>query len=411
MIEAARQVGANGEAHQQPPPLPSYRFSVLDSKDFFAADYRMEWYVRNLLVAGQPAVIGGPRKSLKTSALVDLAVSLASATPFLGSFAVYKPLSVVLLSSESGEAVLQETARRVCAARRLDTVLLSGRLFWGFDLPQLASPLDLAELKAGLQRLGVQVALFDPLYLALLAGQPDLEASNMFHMGPVLRQAAKACLDVRCLPVFVHHTKKNLQHPYEPLEMEDLAYAGVQEFARQWLLINRRQVYEPGSGSHRLWVVAGGSAGQGGCWSVNIEEGQLNDDFTGRTWQVEVEQASDARAEMAQAKDSQAEQKKSQKVKDDGVKLLRVLDSLADKKDGWAGRTKVRDLAHLSGPQMTRTVAALVGEGVIEEGTTESASGKNRKVKKRVEAIRRVRVATDGTDGTDAKKRRRPSTE
>jgi len=107
-----------------PPPTPAdgYTLELVDSATFAAADYRPTWLIRRVLVKGQPALWGGPYKSLKTSIAVDAAVSLGSGTPFLNHFAVPARVRTVLLSGEAGGFALQDTARRVCAARGLDLV-------------------------------------------------------------------------------------------------------------------------------------------------------------------------------------------------------------------------------------------------------------------------------------------------
>src|SRR5436190_1675274 len=73
----------------------------------------LRWDVEGVMVRGQPMVIGGPPKSLKTSLALDLAISLATATPFLGHFPVPKQRRVAVFSGESGRATVYETVRRV----------------------------------------------------------------------------------------------------------------------------------------------------------------------------------------------------------------------------------------------------------------------------------------------------------
>src|SRR5262245_29395868 len=116
---------ANGHGEQTRPagpgarPRAPFHFRPIESRPFAGGDYTPAWLVKRLLVASQPVIMGGPQKALKTSLAVDLAVSLDSATPFLGAFDVYRRVKVAVLSGESGAHALQQTARRVCAARGL----------------------------------------------------------------------------------------------------------------------------------------------------------------------------------------------------------------------------------------------------------------------------------------------------
>src|SRR4051812_30748197 len=92
----------------------------LTSAEFAEAEYSRQWLVRSILLPGQPAVLGGPKKCLKTSLALDLAISLGSGTNFLGRFKVPEPVRVAVISGESGGAVVQETARRIAGARKVD---------------------------------------------------------------------------------------------------------------------------------------------------------------------------------------------------------------------------------------------------------------------------------------------------
>jgi hypothetical protein len=347
-------------------PVTGFRWAPIDSAAFAREDCRPQWLVKRLLVRGQPAMIGGPRKALKTSLLVDLAVSLASATQFLGTFYVPRPCRVALLSGESGRFTLQETARRVCAARGLSFASVGDRLLWQFDLPQLADLTDLAELEAGLGADGVEVGILDPLYLALLAGQAGagIEAGNLYDMGPLLLRVTRACLNAGATPVLAHHTKRASGMSVDPLELDDLAYAGVAEFARQWLLVSRREKYEPGTGLHKLWLNVGGSAGQSGLWSVDVDEGVIDEDFGGRRWAVSVCTGTQEREADQKQKQEEKEAKRQHQEREDETRLLAALDQLDTSGQG-APYQRVASLSGLSRFRMSSAFERLLAGGTV----------------------------------------------
>src|SRR5262249_29799038 len=152
--------------------------------------------VNGVLVRGQPGVIGGPKKVLKSGIAIDLAISLATGTPLLGfeRFAVPKAVRVLVLNGESGNSTVQETAVRIARQQGIDPLTLD--VIWGDELPQLANPQHLADLEGTLAEQKVQVVVVDPAYLCLLAGGPrdGPQASSLFDMGAIYSQVARACL-------------------------------------------------------------------------------------------------------------------------------------------------------------------------------------------------------------------------
>lgn len=300
----AMQGGGGGSGYKAPPWKPS----PLPFDAFMLADYRHTWRIRKVLVANEPAVVFGPSKILKTSTIVDACICLAAGQPFLGAFEVVNPARVFLVSGESGPATLQAIAERVCESRQIMPETVASKLMIECSVPPLSDSATLQTLRELLDQHQSEILVVDPTYLTLLGGPNGgaEKAPSMFAMGDAIGQLVATCRLTGAQLVLVHHTNSSLKIGDEP-GLEHIAYAGFAQFCRQWIGLNRREKYQF-DGKHELEMVAGGSAGHGGKWHLSIDEGRLDDDFTGRRWEVQVVPAfqgeARAKAEKASTRDA-----------------------------------------------------------------------------------------------------------
>ena len=279
----------NGQPHQADAAQP-IKYATLTCAELIAAKFELRYLIDNILAEGQPLVIAGAKKTLKTSLLLDLALSLAMAGYFLGYFKVNEGCRVGIMTGESGMPVIQETIVRQSAAAGYDPAQITSLVITD-QVPLLADLHHLDALREWIVEHKLRVLIIDPMYLCL---GDEVDPANLFSVGKVLRNVSEICQAAGVTLVICHHTKKNIVSPYEPAELEDMAWAGTQEWARQWLLISRRKKYIPGTGVHRLWLSSGGSAGHGGYWGVDVQEGTRATPG-GRFWQVDILSPEEAR--------------------------------------------------------------------------------------------------------------------
>lgn len=344
--------------------IPEERFTAITSSELSRSEFTLEYLIEGVLVRGQPAVIAGPKKTLKTTIAIDLALSLGHAGLFLGRFDVPVAVRVGVMSGESGAATIQETARRIGWAKHWSLEYFEN-VIWSFDVPQLNVVKDIASLKQFILNSELEVLILDPTYLMMLSLGQD--ASNLFVVGSYLKAIGDLAQETGCTPILCHHLKKSVAEPYEPAELENIAWAGFQEFVRQWILLNRRVKYDPDHGGHHeLWMSVGGSAGHSGLWGINIDEGTRELE-TGRFWEVEVISAKSAYAQRSQAEEeSNEERKKQQQETRDEKQRSAILDGLKLYPNGETIRV-IRELAGISGAVASRLLAQLVTEGLVEE--------------------------------------------
>lgn len=341
-------------------------FKTLTSAELDAADFHTTFLVEEVLARHQSTIIAAAKKSLKTNIAIDLTLSLASRCQFLGKFNVPAAVRVALMSGESGDATIQETARRIARSKSWLNLRDYENAVWSFELPRLGRPETRRDLAKFITDYRLDVLIVDPAYLCL-----DLsdDAGNLFSVGKKLRELTDIQHETGCTIIIIHHNKKSSGDPFAVPELDSIAWAGFQEWARQWMLIGRRESYNPErSGSHKLWFTVGGSAGHSGLWGLDIEEGCRSDEH-GRRWEVSADGASKVIAEKISQKEAAKEQqstaKKEKTLKADAEKMLKNYRLTPDGETLTFFRAKSR----FSGDRASAANDLLLSQGLIEPCT------------------------------------------
>ena len=265
-------------------PQETFTCPITSANELIKNPIKIDYLIPDVMVAGQPLLVGGAHKSLKTSIMLDLAMSLSSGSDFLGRYPVDRTVPVLVLSGESGQGTIGETLGRIAEAKGITDV---GPLHIGFDLPAMADPQHLRVIKGHISTLEAGVLVIDPAYLSLLRGADrGISASDVFAMGALLQRITSFCNSLGVSLVLCHHTTKAARRPgpHAPT-LNELSMAGFSEWARQWLLVGRRRAYDF-SGVHQLVVGIGGSAGHASEPYIDIDEGDEADRLLGRKWVI-----------------------------------------------------------------------------------------------------------------------------
>ncbi len=168
----------------------------------------IQYAVNEVLAVGQPCIIGGSKKTLKTTLALDLAVSLATGSKFLGEFDVLQKGRVGFISAESGEATIRETASRIC--RQKGYLLSSVDILFVFQVIKLSRAADLAGLRTFITQQEIKNLFIDPAYLLLFAGDSNgRQASNLFDVGQSALAINRDRTGNGCTITLLHHANKS----------------------------------------------------------------------------------------------------------------------------------------------------------------------------------------------------------
>lgn len=292
--------------------VQSLPFGIVDAEELQGLDLSVNYLIEDVLVDKQVMLVSGPQKALKTTTLLDMALSLSTGTPFLGRFAVPEKKKVLFLTAESGLGTIRDKLDSIVAARELGCAacrsgdltgcyLGSGEcccpqdlgewkhsLFVGNEVPKIGSSKGLVEnqdvehLIRVCRMKEIEVVMIDPAYLALMTE----DSSNLFVMGAMLRSFLDMLKDLDVTVIIAHHnTKATGRNIGKDPSLSDMSGSGFAEFARQWLLIGIQEEYKF-DGVFKLAMSIGGSAGHSGLYRMNIFEGVKDGPAGWRRWEV-----------------------------------------------------------------------------------------------------------------------------
>jgi len=168
------------------PALPT--LTVSETRAAVRARGPRQWLVRGVIIAGSMVGVGAEAKLGKSMALLDLAVSVASGTAWMGTAEVCSPGPVVVFAAEDDDAEMLRRIDAVCASRGIDPDTLDIHLCAA--VPNLSSDASMLEVTETLGRIRPAMAILDPLYLAMGGGA---ELSKLNQMGELLNRFKAAC--------------------------------------------------------------------------------------------------------------------------------------------------------------------------------------------------------------------------
>ncbi len=163
-----------------------------------------KWVVEGAVLAGQHGVIGGTWKAGKGWDACDLAVSIASGTPWLGRFACPSSGPVLMFAGEEGdEREIMRRMQAIAGARGLDCRELPVHV--ALAVPRISDNLDLLAFAREVNYVSPALSIIDPLYRAAVGA----DARSLIGMGEVLGRLDPITREAGSALAAVHHNNRS----------------------------------------------------------------------------------------------------------------------------------------------------------------------------------------------------------
>ncbi len=157
------------------------------------------YVLRGVMAETDYGVLAGKWKVGKTWLATDLAVSVASGTPWLGVFEVDAPGPVLLFAGEGGDRKIVRRFHAVCESRNFEPADLDIRI--SQRVPHLNNEVAMLLVEAEVAATRPRLVILDPLYLAAHGAQ----GSSIIEMGANLERIQVVCQRHGAALLIFHH--------------------------------------------------------------------------------------------------------------------------------------------------------------------------------------------------------------
>jgi AAA domain len=164
------------------------------------------WLIEGLWAAQAVGIVGGEPKCCKSFLALDMAVSVASATPCLRRFHVARPGRVLLFAAEDAHPIVRQRLEGICASAGLQLADL--------DLQVITAPSLRLDVENDRDRLDQTVASLRPTLLVLdpFVRLHRVDENVSAEVAPLLDFLRTLQRRYQTAVVLVHHARKGAAH-------------------------------------------------------------------------------------------------------------------------------------------------------------------------------------------------------
>ena len=209
-------VGKDDTEEVEEDEKPRHRFKTYHQM-MSTIDTKPGWLIEDIWLRGSHGMVAGEPKTFKSTIAMDLAISVASGTPFLNKYKVMETGPVIILQNENAEWIMKDRTEKITASKDLIGSVNWPKVTFAPELPitflnnsgyNLSDPGDMKTLEDMIKVIKPVLVILDPLYLMF---EGDINSAK--DLMPVLQWLMHIKNTYRTSVLVVHHWNKGGASP------------------------------------------------------------------------------------------------------------------------------------------------------------------------------------------------------